>query len=521
MGYRYSSIDKSNLGWFINNVNRNTLHELILETGSIRGLHQFSLKFLYPITAISGENGSGKSTILAMAACGFHNSKTGFKPNWRTKTYYTFSDFFVQTKYESSPSGIKIKYKFIEQPKKGGTVDVWKERKKNVNGKWNDYNTRPIRNVIYFGVQRVVPYYERNTHKSYCNYFTKGSLNQEIRKRVQEIAGRVLGKTYIDFDLHEHSKYSLPTAKSRAANYSGFNMGAGESAVFEILTTLFLSGQNSLLVIDEIELGLHERAQCRFINELKEICKDLHCQIICSTHSRSILAALPPEGRFYIESDTNKTEVTPNISADWACGKLAGHNTKEIDIFVEDGVGEAIVLEVLPHSLRERIQIIQIGSSEAILRQLSARYRENRDRCLAFFDGDKRSEHNDFPKKIKNHLETRFRESEEEVNEWIQERLAYLPGETYPEKWLLSVTLETNEKTSLVSHLGLTSSSQLNGFLEDALRAGKHNEFYSLHTQTHRAEEQVRCDIIRFVKNIQSDAFDALAACVQKRLDAA
>lgn len=55
--------------------------------------------------------------------------------------------------------------------------------------------------------------------------------------------------------------------------YSGFNMGGGESSVFEILTAVFESGEGALLVVDEIELGLHEKAQRRLIEELKKLCK--------------------------------------------------------------------------------------------------------------------------------------------------------------------------------------------------------------------------------------------------------
>lgn len=79
-------------------------------------------------------------------------------------------------------------------------------------------------------------------------------------------------------------------------------MGAGENAIFSLLIEIFSAGKNSLIVVDEIELGLHEEAQKRLIYELKKICAKLHCQIICSTHSAKIIDALPPEGRFFIES---------------------------------------------------------------------------------------------------------------------------------------------------------------------------------------------------------------------------
>ena len=40
-------------------------------------------------------------------------------------------------------------------------------------------------------------------------------------------------------------------------------MGAGENAIFTILIELFSAGEGALLVIDEIELGLHEEAHVR------------------------------------------------------------------------------------------------------------------------------------------------------------------------------------------------------------------------------------------------------------------
>ena len=131
-------------------------------------------------------------------------------------------------------------------------------------------------------------------HKSYHSLFKPGSLLLETRNKIADIAGRIIGKTYTDFDNYEHSKYSLPRVETAGISYSGFNMGSGESAVFEIFTAIFLAGSGTLVVVDEIELGLHEEAQHRLIDELKKLCRYLKCQIICSTHSHAILSRLPP-----------------------------------------------------------------------------------------------------------------------------------------------------------------------------------------------------------------------------------
>ena len=113
MPYNYSQIDKDNLNWFPKDNTKATLLTIKLDDGHIRGLYNFELEFKYPISVIAGKNGSGKSTILALAACAFHNSKDGFEFPGRKNTYYTFSNFFIQSKDEIPPEGISIKYKIL------------------------------------------------------------------------------------------------------------------------------------------------------------------------------------------------------------------------------------------------------------------------------------------------------------------------------------------------------------------------------------------------------------------------
>ena len=112
MKYRESKKDKTLRGWFNTDYSRRFLRKIELQEGNLRGINALNLSFEYPITAIAGRNGAGKSTILALACCAYHNNKNGFKPNKRNTTYYTFSDFFIQHAEETPPQGIKIKYTF-------------------------------------------------------------------------------------------------------------------------------------------------------------------------------------------------------------------------------------------------------------------------------------------------------------------------------------------------------------------------------------------------------------------------
>src|ERR1017187_7677400 len=138
MRYNYSQSDKSNLDWFEKDTSKRTLIRMKIERGvfgfknkivqakegrgSFRGLNDIEIHFKYPITVISGKNGTGKSTLLACAACAYHNSKfSGFKP-----FNYKFADFFAHSKEESSPTGYSIVYQFL--------YDNWRITKDNPTG---------------------------------------------------------------------------------------------------------------------------------------------------------------------------------------------------------------------------------------------------------------------------------------------------------------------------------------------------------------------------------------------------
>ncbi|MFR1481101.1 MAG: AAA family ATPase [Hydrogeniiclostridium mannosilyticum] len=86
-------------------------------------------------------------------------------------------------------------------------------------------------------------------------------------------------------------------------------MGAGENAVLGLLLEIIAAGRGALIVVDEIELGLHAKAQSMLVRVLKEFCEKYHCQIICSTHSKMVLDELPLDARFLLEE-----KITQRIS---------------------------------------------------------------------------------------------------------------------------------------------------------------------------------------------------------------
>lgn len=518
MSYRESQIDKDNKDWFQNDKTRNTLMKLTVSNGQVRSITPMEISFNYPITAIVGENGAGKSTILALASCAFHNESDFFPQNRvrintkKPRNYYTYGDFFTFSPDEAGITGIEIWADYLTPD--GIKHDI---RKKKPSGKWNDFNRRPKRAVAYLGINRIVPPSESNPHRHYCRYFKKSLLSAEQLAQLKESMTAILGRNYSDIELKEFNSYRLFEASRGALTYTGFNMGAGENAVLGLLLEIISAGVGALIVVDEIELGLHTQAQIRLIAELKRLCKKYKCQVICSTHSKDILSSLPPEGRIFIKRSDTKTDIIPNISPEYAFGKLSGTCSEELSVFVEDEVGQAFLDNILPQSLRERITILPVGSDQAVLKHMAVHYREKDNAFIAFLDGDKRSQKADAIGKIKAHLESRIGCTDDEFMSLMNTRLNYIPGKNWPEKELIESALQTDNLDFLSTSWDVPNED-IQVVLEEALTAGKHNEFFTIAKKMYLSVEQVRVDIIRFYKRTHADITESVITTVRQML---
>ncbi|WP_277758923.1 AAA family ATPase [Pseudomonas sp. A34-9] len=479
MKYSESEKDRKLRKWFINDFTHTHLRRIHVYQGNIRGVSKLELPISFPLICIAGKNGCGKSTILALACCAYHNKKDGFKASNRQRPYYTFADFFIQHSEEVSPEGITIVFDFAhdnwritstnKEAKRIGT----QVRRKNKGGKWSDYASRVDRNCVFIGIERIVPHSEKSQSRSYKRRFlSTGPKGWE--NSVKEIVGRILNKDYEEFRLTSHSKYRLPLAKSSGISFSGFNMGAGENALFEIFSTIFSCPDGALFVIDEIELGLHIEAQKRFINELKSVCLERKIQVICTTHSKEIFECLPYDARFFIEKNGVQTTAKMGVSAEYAFSKLSAEKTSEVDVFVEDVIAQALISNVTPSSIRSRINIEPIGSATALCIQLAALHRRaNTEKTLVVFDGDQRA-------KETNNKNLALRTSEKadkNFDTWFKTKTEYLPGNTWPELWIMQKCKETPDTLATISG---TDKIELTQIIDSGIRAGKHKEFHEV-----------------------------------------
>jgi predicted ATPase len=518
MKYRETEDDKKLRKKFGASMDHAYLHSLGVRRGTFRGLSTFTLEMTYPITAIAGKNGSGKSSLLALACCAFHNDDDGFKMPRRALPYYTFKDFFIRHKDDPPQREVRIDYRIA--------FNVWtpsarfpqgvgvglQSRHKKANGRWNDYAKRVERNVIYLGIERVVPHFERSQSRSYSSVF-KDVPAKGWEANVAKAVGHILGKNYTKFRYVHHARYSLPVVECDGVVYSGFHMGAGESALFEIFSTIYECGASSLVVIDEIELGLHTHAQIKLMECLKTLCKSMHIQVICTTHSRDILAELPPDARFFLERIGGKTKLTPNVSPDFAFSKMAHTNSREVTLFVEDDVAAALVAAALPSALRIRVAVVPVGSASAISRQLAAAYMRRDDRhCLAVFDGDQRK----FADTNLAHARNMAESPGQNFDAWVKQRFHYLPGDTWTESWIMEKAGACLEP--LAAAFGATDG-ELGDIIEWAVQAGKHSEFVEAGRHLGLGRSACLQHFSHTVATTLPQEFDALRSVVSTALD--
>ena len=145
-----------------------------LKCEGFRGVNA-SIDFDFPITAIVGKNGSGKSTIAQLCLCGFRYRDNQNKP-YDASDYFSIGSFFIKSYMDPAPytdvAFARYRYAVSESEVGITQLSLWSEldddilySKENtirrVHKDWGGYKNRPSRKTIYFGMGFFVPHHER------------------------------------------------------------------------------------------------------------------------------------------------------------------------------------------------------------------------------------------------------------------------------------------------------------------------------------------------------------------------
>lgn len=327
-----------------------------LEISGVRGWNGQKVPFDFPIVALVGENGTGKSTVLQCAASIYRPQESG--PPEREGWYA--SDFFPKTPWEN-PQGAKIVGN-VRQGRESKSYDI-----RQPGERWRGNPERLQRSVSYIDLRRIQPIAARVGYSKLAKEARLEKSAEHFDKdrlaRFSQIMGWQFDSTRIAVtDASEERK--VPVFGQQSAIYSGYNAGSGQTTIAEFLQ--FDPEQYSLLLIDEIETSLHPRAQRRLIRDLAEICRERDLQIILSTHSPYVLAELPLEARLYIIQGRSGRHIMAGVSPEFAMARMDEFPNPECDLYVEDDRARALLREIIVahrRGLIERCLITTYGAA--------------------------------------------------------------------------------------------------------------------------------------------------------------
>lgn len=227
-------------------------------------------------------------------------------------------------------------------------------------------------------------------------------------------------------------------------------MGAGEQRVFKILDILYKAPKYSLIVIDELDLTLHTSALNRLLDAIIKVADKNKIQVIFTSHREELTYRCDINIRHILQ--TNNKTLCFNNSTPECIDRLTGKTMRLLNIFVEDDLAKAIILELLrENNIRKRAEIHMFGAIDnAFTASVGLDIaKENLDNILFVLDGDR---YRTDDEKIKM-MKVKYSGTEQDKEERRGKALSIikqlnLPESTAPEEYIcktLQLSTESNE----------------------------------------------------------------------------
>ena len=422
-----------------------TLEEVHIKR--LRGIWDVRFPFEYPVSVLAGPNGCGKSTVLFACACAYDVPGRGqrdFGPG------SLFPDFTSRQRAVSSDAAQDTELEF-HYLYRGERVSMsWRRRrswKRSFTGR--NGGRQPQRQVYLRTLANLT---NPSEVRSVLQLGRKQVRTETLSAELLIFAHRILPWRYRNLDLISGPASDLLFAEVEGlgeTRYSEFHMSSGERSILRISKDVSRL-DNALVLIDEIDTGLHPYTQQQAMLELQRSALRQRLQIVVASHSPVVLDSVPPEARIFLDRDAETGQVrrAPPYR-DIFQRALYGQSRDQLSILCEDAVVEGVlrgILDVL------NVELGLLHGDVVIGRNTGRDEFPGHVRTLAKFDklsgfilvldGDSRA------------LEDRLQAVAEQHGHAVQ--LLFLPGDGPPEQWLWDAVRKRPD--DYASRLGLTAA---------------------------------------------------------------
>ncbi len=319
-----------------------------------RGIEHLPVRFEFPVTVIAGPNGCGKSTALFACACAYKVSDSGFVPATIFPNLKAHSGGLTDSIKQTS-----FQYNYIHEGIRMGMTwwrnKSWTQRALSPKG-----SSQPSRAVYLRKLANFTSPSEIKSVLAQIYPHTSAVIPSDLIAFAQNISPNRYKQLHIISKAGKDLLFAERDDKEVA--YSEFHMSAGERAILRISKDIS-NLENALILIDEIEAGLHPYTQQQLMLELQRLALRNNLQIIVTTHSPVILDCVPVEGRLFFERTENNVIVKPPYR-DIIQKALYGQSLEKLSILCEDNIAEAFlggVMDVLNPKLGFMPDDISIG----------------------------------------------------------------------------------------------------------------------------------------------------------------
>lgn len=275
-----------------------------IDIHNFRCFNDVSIKLGSKVTVIAGHNATGKSTILALLGhCAELKVKAGrpiLQKQFRTELSEIIKASPEFDERSTCAYTINFRGEDVEDEKVAFRVGWWNKgtRFRMIPRKSprRDTEKKIEWPTLYLGLSRLYPVGE-----SELELKSRHTISDEIIKDIYHDYKRILS---LRDEPVDHKKIILKgTAKQtvgiKTERYDAIANSAGQDNLGQILLAVMSfkklkedmggSWKGGLLLIDEVDATLHPIAQNRLMKFLYSSAKSLGIQVVCTTHSLSLL----------------------------------------------------------------------------------------------------------------------------------------------------------------------------------------------------------------------------------------